>query len=410
MAMRRQSEGSEVRSDRVSSKPSVVIVGAGIVGLANAWAAAKRGFKVTVLERDIRARGASVRNFGMVWPVGQPNGINHQTALASRALWVEFLEDSGIWHSKSGSMHLAYREDEFQVMKEFAKLSSSVGFDCTLLSPEETAERSPGVKPESVLGALWSPTEVGVNPRQVIHEMPQWLEDRYGVEFHFGVPVNRADRWAVSAVDGTSWKADRVVIAAGADFRMLFPDLYASAGFKLCKLQMLRTVPQPENWRLGPMIASGLTLRHYESFSICRSLGDLKRRIESESPELDDFGIHVMAAQNEQGELILGDSHEYGDHVSPYDKRLIDDLILRELQQILDIPVWKISEHWHGVYPKIPNSVEFVEEVEDNVHVVIASGGCGMTMSFGLAEARWSAWEKSTSEDTARVNGSSALS
>lgn len=374
-------------------KPSVVVVGAGIVGLAHAWAAAKRGCQVTVLERDPRARGASVRNFGMVWPIGQPNGIDHRTALHSRALWLEFLGQANLWHSRSGSLHLAYREDELKVLDEFARLSKSVGYDCQLLSPEEAAERSAGVKPESLLAALWSPTEVGVNPRQVIQAMPKWLTERYGVAFRFGVPITHADRWSVSAADGASWKADRVVIAAGADFRLLFPDLYRTAGFKLCKLQMMRTVPQPASWKLGPMIASGLTLRHYESFSICRSLKKLKHRIESETPELDDFGIHVMAAQNEQGELILGDSHEYGDHVSPYDKRLIDDLILRELQNILNLPTWKISEHWHGVYAKAPDCIEYFDQVDENVHVAIASGGCGMTMSFGLAESHWAQWE-----------------
>ena len=403
MTRRAPSQTSKRRSD--SDGPTVVIVGAGIVGLAHAWAAAKRGCKVIVLERDVRARGASVRNFGMVWPIGQPNGLNHSTALASRRLWLEFLRDSQTWHQESGSLHLAYRDDELAVLRDFAKHSRSVGYECELLDATETANRTPAVDSQSLLGALWSPTEVGVNPRQVIHEMPSWLADRFGVEFHFGVAVTHADRWAVSSADGTSWRADRVIIAAGADFRVLFPDLYREAGFTLCKLQMMRTVPQPDNWKLGPMIASGLTLRHYESFSICKSLQELKQRIAEETPELDDFGIHVMAAQNEQGELILGDSHEYGDHVSPYDRRLIDDLILRELREIIDLPTWKIGEHWHGVYAKVPNSVEYFDEVEENLHVAIASGGCGMTMSFGLAEQHWQHWlPSSQTSQTATVD------
>src|SRR5262249_48345773 len=143
---------------------------------------------------------------------------------------------------------------------------------------------------------------------------------------------------------------------------------------------------KPSDARLGPHLASGLTLRHYANFAVCQTLGALKQRIASETPELDAFGIHVMASQNDAGELILGDSHEYDSEIEPFDKSVIDDLILRELRRVMRLPDWTIAEHWHGVYAKHPTQPVFEAEPLEDVHVFTGTGGSGMTMAFGLAD------------------------
>jgi len=385
----------------------VAVIGGGIVGLAQAWAAAKRGHQVLLFERNAYAQSASIRNFGMVWPIGQPNGPDHRTALRSRELWLELLGETGYWHDPCGSLHLAYQQDELDVLEEFSRLGPPLGYECRMLSSDEVVARSPAARKDGLCGGLWSSTELCIDPREVIARMPMWLVDKYRVQLFYGKAIEHVSLPWVMASDGSRWQVDRAIVATGADFQTLFPQVFSKAGFRRCKLQMLRTVPQPTGWRIGPMIASGLTLRHYASFRICHSLAALKNRIAATMPELDEYGIHVMASQNGNGEVVLGDSHEYDADISPFDKSIIDELMLEQLRIRIDLPNWTIAQRWHGIYAQVPGTVQFVQEAEPDVFVVIASGGCGMTMSFGLAEQLWESWGEFVC-DSAHRNGATA--
>lgn len=72
----------------------IAVVGAGIVGLACALAAARRGLAVVVIDRDAQANGTSIRNFGFVTVTGQPRGLVWRRAHRSRAVWDEVAEEA----------------------------------------------------------------------------------------------------------------------------------------------------------------------------------------------------------------------------------------------------------------------------------------------------------------------------
>jgi glycine/D-amino acid oxidase-like deaminating enzyme len=111
----------------------------------------------------------------------------------------------------------------------------------------------------------------------------------------------------------------------------------------------------------------------------------VRERYDIENPDFARYGIHVLVSQNHSGEIILGDSHEYGWDVSPFDSEVINQLILGYLKTFAHFPDAAIAETWHGVYPKLPGRTDFVKEVEPSVWIVNGLSGAGMTMSFGLA-------------------------
>lgn len=362
-----------------------MVVGAGIAGLAHAWIAARSGYSVTLVERRPAAMGASIANFGLLWPIGQTSGRMLQLALGSRALWVEFLRESGIPNQQTGSLHAACRDDEQQVGMEFAARAPELGYRCKWLDRADALASSPALRPEAVLGALWSETEIMVNPREVLRRSPEFLADRYGVSFVWDCTVLAIEGRRLRTTRG-EWRAKRVIVCNGSDFDILYPEMFRDSGLVCCKLQMMRTAPQPAGWRLGPALAGGLTFRFYPSFGICPSLPALRSRIAEESPEYERFGIHTMVSQASTGELTFGDSHEYGSPVAPFNTEEIDRLILRHLQSFARVPDFSIAQHWYGVYAKHPQKPYVRFRPEEGVEIVTGLGGAGMTLSFGVAQ------------------------
>ncbi|HMF70804.1 MAG TPA: FAD-dependent oxidoreductase, partial [Flavitalea sp.] len=255
------------------SKKTAIVVGAGIIGLATARALATRGYQVTVIERNSRAVGASIRNFGMIWPIGQPEGALYQQAALSRNIWLETCTAAGIWHDKAGSLHLAYSPDEFEVLKELQEIYKHRGYK--ILNAGQVLQKSPAVSINNLLGGLYSTEEIIVNPRAAIPAISEWLHDKFGVKFIWGTAATRIDNTRVWAGD-RYYESDQIYVCSGADFETLYPEIFALQPITKCKLQMLKIKNQPDNWRIGPALCGGLSLLHYPSFKSASSLGILK--------------------------------------------------------------------------------------------------------------------------------------
>lgn len=364
---------------------SAIVIGAGIVGLATARALAKRGYQVTVFERNERAVGASIRNFGMVWPIGQPTGPLFERAMLSRSIWKQTCAEAGIWHDEVGSLHLAYYDDELGVMEEYADVNRQYR-DCGLLNVQQTLQKSPGVNTDGLNGALWSGTEMIVEARAAIAQIAQNLAERHGVTFYWNTAISRITYPAVTAGTQT-WQADEIFVCSGSEFETLYPELFATVPLTKCKLQMMRLAAQPDNWRIGPSLCGGLSMIHYPGFQSAPSLPALRKRYEEQYAEYLKWGIHVMVSQNHNGELTVGDSHEYGLVHDPFDKDFINQMILKYLDTFTNLKDKQVIQTWNGIYAKLTNgATELVMEAEPGVTIINGMGGNGMTLSFGLCE------------------------
>jgi FAD dependent oxidoreductase TIGR03364 len=358
----------------------VCVVGAGIVGLAHAFEARARGLTVTVLDRSARAVGASVRNFGHVIVSAMADGPVLECALDARERWLSLGRRAGLEVHQAGTLIAARAEDELAVMEGIA---ADERRGARLVTVREAARLAP-IPTAQLVGGLHAGLDLRVDPRQAVAALAALLDDDPEARVLWNAPVHEIDPGLVRSARGDV-RAPLVIVCPGPEYDWLEPELAPRRdGLTRCKLQMLR-VAAPGGARYRPALLTALSLVRYPGYSH-RPGGDaLCARIEAERPELLSAGVHLIVTQLPGGDLLLGDTHEYGDTVSPFGDEALDALVLAEARQLLGADELTVRQRWHGVYPSAPGHPFLIAEPLPGVAVVEIVSGVGMTTALGLA-------------------------
>jgi FAD dependent oxidoreductase TIGR03364 len=370
----------------------LIVIGAGALGTFHAYHAARAGKNVLLLEKDQFPVNATVRNFGQAVPSGlSADWFAH--GRRSTALYNEIQKEYDISVRNNGSVYIASDRDEQNLLHELKAIMDSRQYECRLLNTGQCVERWGALQPAYCKEAIYFPQEISVEPNVMIFRMHEYCRARFS-NFTYcpetivtGCEV-KGDVVHISAGEAT-FKADKVIVCNGHEFKLLFADLFRESGIVISKLQMLRTKPLPQV-KLDGNILTGLTIRRYESFEECPSFKALASK-----PELDTlkkYGIHILFKKAVDGSIIIGDSHEYASVREP-DKlgftidQSINELMLEEAQKIVTFNVRDISHSWAGFYAQHPDKPVVEYDVEGRIHIRTAIGGKGMTSSAGYAES-----------------------
>lgn len=354
----------------------VLIVGAGIVGLAHATEALDRGLSVVVIDRDSRAVGASVRNFGHCCITAQTGDLL-ELAQVGRDRWLRFSGLAEFFSIESGALAVARTAAELAVLDELAGGRSNV----EMLSATETASRL-GSGAEVVGGAHLA-DDLRVDPRQAVGALAGWLETQPGVTFLWRTAFFGASGGAAETSRGTI-TATRTIVCVGHDLDYLYPSLAAEHEVERCALQMMR-VEAPRGLRIDPAVLTGTSMLRYPAFTETDAAADLRDEMASRRADLVGIGANVMFTQRPDGSLLVGDSHAYGATHEPFLTEATSDLLLAEAARVLGVPSLRVLERWQGVYASSPQHPYLVENVADGVTAVSVTSGVGMTIGFGLA-------------------------
>jgi FAD dependent oxidoreductase TIGR03364 len=368
----------------------IVIVGGGILGTMHAVMARRRGLAVTHLEREPEGRGASVRNFGLVWVSGRRAGPELALALRARDLWAEIAEFApGTGFRPHGSLTIATTEAELAVMREAAALPDAKRREFELLTPREVRSVNPALQGE-FLGGLWCRADAIVEPRLALPALRASLAGP-GYEWLPGLEAVEVAANGVRDSRGAWHRGDLVVLCTGANFTGLAgPHLAASGalardasgtGLRRVRLQMLQTAPLPGS--LTTSVADGDSLRYYPAFEV-----PSRDALPPQAPVAAANRAQLLLVQRLDGSLTIGDTHEY-DEPFPFD--VTEDAyehLLDRAYALLGIALPPVRRRWAGVYSEVTGTTALYHRsaVKPGVVLVTGPGGRGMTCSPAIAE------------------------
>jgi D-hydroxyproline dehydrogenase subunit beta len=367
--------------NRPIASSDVLIVGAGIVGLAHASVALARGHTVTIIDRDARAVGASVRNFGHCCITAQ-SGELLDLAVVARESWLTHAAVAGFFCVASGALALARSAAEFAVLAELS--ASRPSGQVELLTARQAQGRVRDGADESIAGGALLRDDLRVDPREAVASLAAWLAEQPGVTFLWQTSfLGAAD--GVARTSRGDIRADRTIVCVGHDLDYLYPELAAAREVERCALQMIR-IEAPDGMVLGPAVLTGTSMLRYPAFAQTLAAEALRTEIAAAHPELLEIGANVMFTQRPDGTLIVGDSHRYDATMDPFQAEATSKILLAEVKRILGVGELRVRERWQGVYASSPQQPFLIEEVAPGVTVAIVTSGVGMTISFGVAE------------------------
>ncbi|WP_263249623.1 TIGR03364 family FAD-dependent oxidoreductase [Saccharopolyspora rosea] len=361
-----------------------LIVGGGVLGTMHALRALELGHEVVQVEREPEARGASVRNFGLVWVSGRRPGPELELAMRARRAWERIAADvPDLGFRANGSLTVVRTAGELAAAEDFAGRADAAERGAELLGPAEVRALNPALRGD-LLGALWCEQDAAVEPRTAQPALRAHLAATGRYTWSPGREIREVGPGWARDDAGQRYAADLVVLCTGAALGGLVRELRPELPVRRVRLQMMQTEPLDEP--LPTSVADGDSMRYYPAYrsAALDALGDA----EPQPPVAADNGMQLLVVQRRDGGLTIGDTHDYAEPF-PFDVREDPyDHLATRAAELLGRPLPRISRRWAGVYAQTrdPEVVVHREQVLSGVWLVTGPGGRGMTCSPAIAE------------------------
>lgn len=246
----------------------LVIVGAGVTGLAAASEAAAAGLSVCVLEQHSRpGQETSTHNSGVVhagiyYP---PGSLKARLCLEGRELLYRYCAEHDIPHARCGKLIVALRESERPILESLSRRASENGAEVAIVDRAFIASREPHV---SGVAALWSPDTGIVEADTLVQSLAELGRARgvyvlFNTRLHSGelsgegivLRTSHEEILARVVVNAAGLYADEVSSALGGEAFTIYPSRGEYATLAPARQHLVRglvyPLPEPSGHGLG---------------------------------------------------------------------------------------------------------------------------------------------------------------
>jgi glycine/D-amino acid oxidase-like deaminating enzyme len=336
----------------------VLILGAGIVGCACALECTRAGLRVGIIERDVPGGAATAAGMGHIVVMDDSPG---QLALTvySRSLWQELLPllPAGVEYERRGTVWVAADDEEMIEVYAKRKTYTLAGVKSQVLDASALRAAEPNLRP-GLAGGLLVPDDAVIYPPTAAAFFLQEAV-RGGAVLLRGQAADRIGKGVVTLTDGSAYAVDRIVVATGADIRLL-PWL-------------------PIQKRKGHLLITD----RYPGFLHHQlvELGYLKSAHQIMS---DSVAFNIQPRLT--GQLLIGSSRQYGNEEPGIDQKVLREMLERARSFMPALAQISGIRAWTGFRAATPDKLPLIGATDDPaIFLAVGFEGLGITNAPGAA-------------------------
>ncbi len=350
------------------TSPDAVVVGAGIVGAACAWALSRCGYRVTTIDPGPVASGATAAGMGHLCVL---DDSDEQFALSrfSQSVWDTIAPDlpKAVERSVCGTLWAAADESEMNVVYRKESFYRSRGVAAFALDADQVKLAEPNlVAPGGapLAGGLLLPED------SIIYAPPaaKWMLDRAadrGGRFVEGRRVTALEPGIVTLDNGRKLSTGLIVVATGAWAPELFPGIPI----------------RPRKGHLAITDRMPGFLRH--------QVVELAY-IKNAHPDPDghaDESVSFNVQPRPNGQILIGSSRQYAAADATVEPRMLAAVLEKACAFMPGLAAAKIIRSWCGFRAASPDGLPIIGPHPAIPGLYIATGheGLGLTTSMGTA-------------------------